>query len=366
MSRLDRYLARETLVPLAFASVFVVVVVFLFQAQRLMGAALGLGLTLTDALIIFGAALPPFLVLAIPIAYLLSVLVALGRLGQDRELVALLASGASPLRIARVPVLIGLLVSAVSLPIAHFGEPYGLRLLYTRLVDVGLRNISEAIRPGVFNEDFSDMALYASGKTEGGELQNLLLFDERDPKRPMLIVAAKGRLVPTAGTSLAFELTDGEVHLGKGGERERYERMRFHRMSLGVDAKREILERTRFVSELGQATTSDMWIGYHQRPGSLWSKRVEKAFWRRFAFPLMSLIFGLLGAAIALSARPDARARIAIFGVLSVVLYYVLMRAGDFLILGDHDHAFIGAWIPNLVMIVLGVYGLRRAGRARS
>src|SRR5438105_1732409 len=100
ISRIDRYLFREIVLPLAISAALVVLAVFLFQARRLATAALGLGLTLEDAVVIFLSALPPFLMLAIPIAYLLSVLVGLGRLSADLEITALKAAGASPMRIA--------------------------------------------------------------------------------------------------------------------------------------------------------------------------------------------------------------------------------------------------------------------------
>src|SRR5438105_15505576 len=100
LSKIDRYLAREILFPLAISAALVVLAVFLFQARRLATAALGLGLTLEDAVVIFVSALPPFLMLAIPIAYLLSVLVGLGRMSGDLEITALKAAGASPMRIA--------------------------------------------------------------------------------------------------------------------------------------------------------------------------------------------------------------------------------------------------------------------------
>ena len=74
--------------------------------------------------------------------------VALGRLAQDLELVALRAAGASSLRIAKVPLLLGVLVTALGLPLAHFAEPYGLQALQRRLVDVGLRNHTRAWRTG--------------------------------------------------------------------------------------------------------------------------------------------------------------------------------------------------------------------------
>ena len=190
MARIDRYLFREIAGPFALSVLVVVLLVFLFQARRLATAALGLGLTLEDAGLIFISALPPFLVLAIPIAYLLSVLVGLGRLSQDLERVALSAAGAGPFRIARVPILLGLVVSLGSLPIALYGEPYGLQLLHARLVDVGLRNLAGAIRPGVFNEEFRGTALYAR-ETDGETLRDVLLFDERSGDRPVLILARR-------------------------------------------------------------------------------------------------------------------------------------------------------------------------------
>ena len=48
-AKLDRYLLREILLPLAISVALVVLAVFLFQARRLATAALGLGLGLEDA-----------------------------------------------------------------------------------------------------------------------------------------------------------------------------------------------------------------------------------------------------------------------------------------------------------------------------
>jgi lipopolysaccharide export system permease protein len=363
MTRIDRYLLREIAVPLGFSLGFVVLAVFLLQGQRLLTAALGLGLTPWDLVLIFVSALPPFAVLAVPIACLLSVLVGLGRLAQDRELVALRAAGVGPLRLARAPLVLGALVGAIALPIAHLGEPYGLRLLYLRLVDVGLRNISYGLQPGVFNEDFQGLALYAREREPDGALLGLVVYDERVDGRPMLVLATRGRLEPDGQSGLALRLEDGELHVGAASTPTRYERVEFQRLELGIDARRELLDRTRFVSEIAQLTTPEMWRGYHARLGSNWARRVERAFWRRFSFPLMCPIFALVACAIVLAARAEARAESAILALLAVVGYYVLMRVTDTVAL-DHDLGpALAAWGPNLTLLVLGVVGLARAGR---
>lgn len=367
LGRADAYLLREILLPLAISVALVVLAVFLFQARHLATAALGFGLTVTDAIVIFVSALPPFLTLAIPIAYLLSVLVGFGRLSGDLELTALKAAGASPARIARAPILAGLAVGLAALPIGLFGEPYGLRMLHERLVDVGLRNLTRAIQPGVFSEDFRGSAIYARAADPDGRLRDVLMYDERDPAHPVLVVARSGAFGSAANAAIVLDLDDGEMHLGTPEGGERYDRIRFGHAHLGLDAEQEIWRRTEFVSVLGRMTMGDMRLEIARLATSdpQLARRIEKTYWRRFAFPGMALVFGVIGAAIALTGAPRARARSAVLGILAVIGYYVLTRIADFLVV-QYDHsALLGAWVPDLIALALGAVGLARSGRPR-
>lgn len=367
MPRIDRYLTREIVPPFLVAVALVVIAVFLFQARRLATAALGLGLTLEDAAIIFVSALPPFLMLAVPIAYLLAVLVGLGRLGQDLELVALRASGASPMRIARVPILVGALVSAITIPIAVYGEPYGLRLLHARLVDVGLRNLTSAIEPGTFNEDFRGSALYAATRDESGKLGNVLLYDERDREQPVLLAARTGTLDAESARGIGFELEHGEIHLAARASSEKYDRIRFERARLGLDAEQEISKRVQFVSTLGRLTSDEIFAEIERRGASdPVALRMAKTHWRRFAFPSMAFVLGLVGAAIALGGTVRSRARSAVLGMVAVVGYYILTRIADFVLVQGRVSPFWTAWLPNLLLLAIGLFALVRGGRPRA
>jgi lipopolysaccharide export system permease protein len=365
--RVDRYLFREIVWPLLISIALVVLAVFLFQARRLATAALGLGLTLEDAAVIFVSALPPFLMLAIPIAYLLSVLIGLGRLSADLEITALKSTGASPFRIARIPILTGVAVTALALPIAIFGEPYGLQALHRRLVDVGLRNLTRAIQPGVFNEDFRGSAIYARKLGDDGRLRDVLLYDERDPEHAVLLAARSGDLDAKLGSSIVFNLDRGEMHLGSAPSDDHYDRIRFEHAHLGLDAEQEIGHRTEFVSVIGRMSMSDMLFeAERQRPSDpQLSRRILKTYWRRFAFPSMAFVLGVIGAAIALTGAPRARARNALLGMLAVIGYYVLTRIADFLVVQYEGTPFYCAWVPNLIALAAGVAVLVRAGRPR-
>lgn len=365
LDRVDRYILREIGLPFVLSITVVVLLVFLFQARRLATAALGLGLTLEDVVVIFGAALPPFLVLAVPIAYLLSVLVGLGRLGQDLELVALRAAGASPARIARIPILMGGCVAVLGLPLAHFAEPMGLRALQARLVDVGLRNLTRAVRPGTFNEDFRGNAVYAAREGDDGELQEVLLFDEREAAQPVLVTAQRGTFRVT-GRGVELALASGELHLGRAGADDRYDRLGFETLRMGLDAQDEIAERTRFVSPVSQLDSTEMMrVARELGPNSPKGRRMEKTYWRRYALPLMALVFGVLGAAIALTGSPRARARNAVLGLLAVLGYYVASRIGDLLVVEYPGTPEVAAFGPVLLLLILGGIGLARAGAHR-
>lgn len=367
MSRLDRYILREILAPLVVSIGVVVAAVFLFQARRLATAALGLGLELEDGLVIFVSALPPFLTLAVPIAYLLSVLVALGRLSQDLELTAMLAAGMSPLRTARAPMLLGALVAALTVPVAIYGEPYGLRLLHDRLVDVGLRNLTRAAEPGVFNEDFRGSAMYAAGRDEHGRLAGVLLYDEREHERPVLVSAEAGRLAADPGRGVELVLERGELHAGAREDGDTYDRVRFEEAHLGLDAEREIGRRTQFVSVLGRMTQEELRAEVTRLgPGSPLGRRIEKTYWRRWAFPSMAFVLGVVAAAIGLSSRARSRGATAILGMCSVVFYYVLTRIADFVVVTVEGTAIPMTFGPNLLLLGLGLLALVRAGGRRG
>lgn len=372
MTRLDRYLLREILVPFLFSLAFVVLIVFLFQVRRLAQAAVGIACTAADALLIFLSALPPFLVLAVPIGYLLSVMIGLSRLTADREITAMRGAGLGPFRIARVPLVLGALVSAACFPIAYWGEPHGLRLLYDRLVDVGLRNISSAIQPGVFNETFAGVALYAGGRGEGGDLQDVLLFDEREASQPIIVVASRGELRPEGKSSIVVGLEDGEMHLGdaagtRPGGGARYDRVRFERARLGIDTQNELGSRTRFVSGINRLTSEEMLeqvarAGPHDRYG----RRVDKTYWRRFAFPAMAFVFGAVAVAIALSSGGFAsRVPKALIALLAIVGYYVLTRVGDYAVVQWPHTPLAAAFGPNLLVLGLAIAAIARSARPR-
>jgi len=100
-------------------------------------------------------------------------------------------------------------------------------------------------------------------------------------------------------------------------------------------------------------------------PDDRLGRRIMKTYWRRFAFPAMAFVFGLIGAAIALSGGPRARARNAVWAIASIVAYYLLTRVGDYAVVQWPGTPFLAAVVPNVLALIAGFIALSRSGYAR-
>src|SRR5438132_4506779 len=108
---LDRYLARELVSPFAFACALLTFFLVIDRIYHLTDLVITKGVPLHLVLELLAFMLPLFVAYTLPMALLVAVLLAGGRLASDLEIVAFKAAGVSALRLFR-PVLAGSLMIA--------------------------------------------------------------------------------------------------------------------------------------------------------------------------------------------------------------------------------------------------------------
>ena len=106
MRLLDRYLAKEILLPFAAGLLFLTQILLATQLLAQADVLFGSGVSLVDVGAVVLYLLPHFLAYVLPIAFLLGAVLGVGRLAEDREVVALGAAGFSPAWLVRVPLAI--------------------------------------------------------------------------------------------------------------------------------------------------------------------------------------------------------------------------------------------------------------------
>jgi lipopolysaccharide export system permease protein len=213
MRILDRYIIREILLPFAIALVvlsFVLIIPFIIElAEQLIQKGVS-GPTILQLMVTL---LPATLGLTIPMALLIAVLIAFGRLSGDREIVVLMACGVSPYRLLRPVLGLAAVAAAATLWVMIEAIPNANqthREITTRIV---ADRAEGQVRPRVFFEDFPNTVLYVREVPQTGGWQDVVAADTRNAAQPILYVAKRGRMVVNRDArTIQMVLEDGAQH----------------------------------------------------------------------------------------------------------------------------------------------------------
>jgi lipopolysaccharide export system permease protein len=351
LSALDRYLAREILLPFAAALLFLTQLLLASQLLAQADVLFGAGVSAWDVAAILADLVPHVLEYVLPVAFLLGAVLGVARLAEDREVVALSAAGVSPARLVRVPLLLGAAVAAAALWISLQVAPAGLRDARARVDGVIRRNLQGQIRSGTFFEDIPGFTLYAAEAGRDG-FRHVLIADRTNPAAPVLSLAGAGRLEPAPDGGLRLVLQRGEIHREQPDAGD-YVVARFARATIDLGLGSALDARNRLAGspfELGPAEI----LRVASQPGTAGPDHARWWYtflWRRMAVPLGILALGLLAVPIGAAGR-GGRA----FGygmtLLSVVAYYAVLRLGE----GLSQKGTLPPWLgPNLANLAVAV-----------
>jgi len=365
---LDRYLAREILLPFAAGLVFLVQILLATQILAQADVLLGAGVSILDLGAVALDLVPHFLGYVLPVAFLLGCVVGTGRLAEDRELVALGAAGLSPVTLARVPIGLGIVLSVLALWLGLVLEPAGLRDARQRVNDLIRKNVTNDVRAGVFYEDLPDLTLYAEG-SQGGRWRHVLISDRTDPAAPLLALAEAGGIEPAgSGEAMRLVLERGEVHREELRSEE-YVAAHYRRATITIGVGEALSDRNRLVGSPFEMYPADI-VALARRARDPAEARGAWTFLhRRIAGPLALFAFGILAVPIAASRR-GGRAFGYAATLVAVVAYYAVLRFGEGLSQRGVLAPWLGPNLPNLALVLAGLAALvlmerRGAGAVR-
>lgn len=366
----DRYIARETLVPFALA---LVVFTFLLMMEPLSAHAEKLIAKGVSAKIVAWAMInliPQALGITIPIAFLLALLMAFGRLSGDREWVALQACGVSIFRLLRPVMALGVLAGGATLWVMIWAIPEGNQTFREIVFNVLAERAEGEVRPRVFYTDFPDLVLYARDvQTARAGWSEVFVADSSQPGPPVIYVADRGRLLlDRSAQRVELILERGNRHTvtpaPDAGSPEKYEISRFERLVLTLDPEtvfprsgpqkgdqeRTITELRAHIEELKRQGVS--------------THNAVMAIQRKFSIPAACLVFAVMGLALGASSSRSGRLAGFVLGLGVVFAYYIVMYTTESLAKAHHLAPEIAPWTPNVVLglVAIVLLGLRRRG----
>lgn len=206
MPSITRYVLGQLVAATVFVTLALTFAVWLTQSLRLIDYMVNRGLSASTFLTFVGLLLPSFLGVVLPIASFVAALFVYHKLAMDSEMVVMRAAGLSQLQLARPAIVLGILVTLAVYSISLYFLPASFRNF--KDLQHGFRSDFSAIllQEGVFTTVTEDITVYVRKRSPEGELRGILVHDNRDPEKPVTMMAERGALVPSeAGPRVVME-----------------------------------------------------------------------------------------------------------------------------------------------------------------
>jgi len=361
---LSLYIIREIASLFLLGIMVFTLVLLMGRLIKLTDLVISRGVPLADVSRMIMYLMPSFLVFTIPMAFLLAVLLAFGRLSADNEITVMKAGGISLMQMMPPVVLCGLSAALLTLAASTVGVPWGNSAFKSLSFDVMKQNVAATVREKVFWDDIPGIVMYIEHYDEERHaLKGVIIHDGRDQKRPLTIFAADGVIGgATAQHDIRLALNNGSIHVA--GKADEYRLIHFgeYIMTIGGSGQGSGIgrnEQDMTVAELLRQINS---------PATTKTVRLKTTseLHSRFAFPFASLVFAVVAVPLGMQNRRSGKSAGFATSIGILLAYYVVQSLLRTLADKGSLPPVLALWLPNLIFLGLGWYLLRQASLERG
>jgi lipopolysaccharide export system permease protein len=357
---LAREIVQYTVVGFAAATL----VLLSQNLLRRMDELTAVGFSWADLGVVLRCLFPMLTAYTIPVALLFGTALAIRRRVSDSEVLAMRACGLGVRSLVFPALLVGAVASALSFWLLLRVEHEARRDLISLFNAVATRGA--ILQAGDFRS-IGNRVIYVAERHRDNRLEGVMISDNsQDP--PFLIFAEDGRMsLDESSARLHLELGQGELHIAPKDLREdRYRRVLFGSFDYSLDVTRLLTGEARPVRpkqmtlpELRQvvarARAGDPLRELKKREPVLYELEIA----RRFALPVVPLLFAVAAVPLALRGRRGSRAwgpgacTALAFG------FYAVLTLLQYLARQHQLAPALAFWIPNVLLLGLSLQLLR-------
>jgi lipopolysaccharide export system permease protein len=355
LTKLDRYVLRELLVPFLIGTLAVILMfqvnLLIFQLKNFSPAAVPILATLK--VILYKT--PNYLTMTLPVAVSLAASLAVSRIARESELTAMRAAGAPILRVVIPIVAFGVLVGALNFWIAEKLMPKAEREARQLMMQVGLMGAIPEFKNNVlinlsrYSASFGSVTRISENTLS---LSDVLLVERPGAGQKVLVTAESGeyrdgvwrmrktRVLRLEGESLQVLEPEQDMIVNERITIDQLFAQPLHEEMSTEDLAKAIRE--------GKAAGFD----------TTW---LQVIYHTHFSVPAACVVFALVAPIFAVIFSRSGGFVGVLLSIIQVFLYfngYVIATE----ILGRNGlvSPVIAAWLPNAAFLVLGAFGLRR------
>lgn len=340
-SIIDRYLIREIGLTL-LATLLALMAILL--SHRLAGylskAAAGLLAKDSVLLLLLLQSVDMVIVLA-PLAFLLSIMLTLGRLYRDHEMTALAAGGQGPLAVYRAIFLLATPLALLTLSAALFLLPVIMEWQFEALAKARKEAEVSMFTPGAFREIMQGQHVIYIGALDERELRNIFIQSREADGDFSITTGARGRQETDEQGIRHIILEQGHRYRGVPGRGD-YDLLSFERAIMRIDT-RSTMETSRRetlpTAQLLNATEPLQIAELHMRLNS----------------PLQMLLIALWAPLLARAKPREGRYGRIVAAILVYAIYFNLVGVGESWLSQGVVSSGVGLWWVHGLFLLFGL-----------
>lgn len=216
--RLPLYILTQLLGPVALLTLLLTSVIWLINCLQYLDLVINRGQSALTFLYLILLVLPTPLAVIMPIAFFFATLITLQRLQGDSELVVMASAGYSLRQLAMPVLACAGIVMILTYACVFYLMPAGQRTLRDKVSDIRADMAGALLNEGDFNTSQKGLTIFIRQMSNKGEINGILVHNNRDRASPVTYIAEKGILAQTpAGTRLI--MVNGTIETsGQGGK----------------------------------------------------------------------------------------------------------------------------------------------------
>lgn len=340
MTRLERYIIQEILKPFLVAVVILAGLFACFVSARFLAQAVTETLGVYGMLKLVWLKTLIALEVLVPIGLYVSVIIGLGRLHRDQEIIAIRSVGIGRRSLIKAVFLIALPIGILTGAISTFVRPWAYKESYLMDAQAQAELNTDRFQAGRFygNEDSGRVVYIQHKNANSGQMQDLFDYMKKDDKSEIVIARSAYRKQPSSDQPARLHLNDGAmyrlVHDGKADSITHFDKMvYFTNVSKEVGYRRKA------------ATTA-------QLLDSSRSQDIAELQWR-LSRPLATILLALIAVPLSRSTPRQGKGEKTFTAALVFAIYYNLSGLARTWVEQGTVAPFPGVWWLHALMLVI-------------
>ena len=357
MKIIRNYILSDFLKSFIFSFLFISLVMVLGNLIKLSDMVIRKGVSFSEAIKIFIFLLPYLLSFILPISLLLGILLSIGRLTSENEIMALNVLGISSLKILEFLLIMGIIFSLTLFILNDKVFPHFHYLYHIQTKNLKTEKITSFIEPGIFLENFGDFILHVED-VEENRLKNIFIYTIKENRLNEVTFAKRGEFI-IENKKLKMKLEDGFQDRVDPKNPEKFLRLNFKILFTEMPILRDPGKIEKKPQDLTFKELREK-INHLKKLG-INPKKLELNLHKRISLSFTPIVFIILGFGIALNLKH--RAKSINFGIafLCVGFFYLFLILGEALSCTINLPPLAGMWFPNLLFLGIGIYFIKHA-----